>query len=377
MTTPARQPLDAASRSRLQAVVFDTNAFGHGLPDLRQLRLTAAQMGEAGLETWVPEPVAWEWAEHLAKEVEAYRSAAGSVIKRMERGGITAEVPVLPTADPAETTGLFLKELGDIPHLTVLPLSGDAARAGLRDQIMQTGPGRRKQGIKTGASDSAWLREVLTAAGGSFAGILLLTQDRADIHAACQGLGIAPPTMLTVRDLAQSVLGFVADPGHISKLITTYFANVIVELHELSREGVPAHPEFDLGTIEVDPVLLDGYRWPQMQIHDVSVRHLDRVVAVSDVRVDTTIAAQSSSAAGKQVTSGTAEATVEALADLEVWTYEIDRDGEVQMDSHMLYDTRVIAPVLVQIKNGLVLNVSPLGDTRAGRSNDETGRNSS
>ncbi|MEV0091187.1 hypothetical protein [Streptomyces sp. NPDC050738] len=371
MTTPARQPLDAAARARLKAVVFDTNAFGHGLPDLRQLRLTSEQMRDADLETWVPDPVAWEWAEHLSREVETHRTTTQSAIKRMRRGGIHAEVPILPSADPAQTIEVFLTALEDVPDLTVLPLSGEAARAGLRDQIMQTGPGRRKQNVKTGASDSAWLRDVLTAAGGSFAGVLLLTQDRADIYAACHGLGVSPPTMLTVRDLAQSVLGFVTDPGHIAQLISAYFTGLLKELRQLSRDGLPTLPELDLGIIEIDPRLLDGgCHGPQTQLHDVSIHHIDRVAKVSDVSVDTDIAEQTSSAVGKQATSGTAEATIEVVADLEVWTYEIDRDGEIQMDSHMLYDTRVLAPILVRIENGLVLSISPLGETRAVRSTE-------
>lgn len=365
--TSTPEPLDAAARARLRAVVFDTNAFGRGIADLGQLRVVADQMAHADIETWVPEPVAWEWAEHLAREVEAFRSAAQAAVKLMKRGGLDPKPVVLSTTGPAETVDTFLAELRCVPHVTLLPLSGHAAREGLRDQILQTGPGRRKKDIKTGASDSAWLRDVLTAAGGSFADILLLTQDRADIYATCRALGTAAPMMLTMRDLPQAVLGFVADPGHLEQMIKAYFAKLLAELSELSRDGMPAHPELDLGSIDIDTALLDSYHWPHTQIHDVSIRHFSQIVKVYDVSADSVAAKSASDTAQRQLTSGTAEATVEALVDLDVWTYELDRDGEVQTDAQTLYDVCVIAPLLVQVENGLVSYISPLGETRACR----------
>lgn len=166
--------------------------------------------------------------------------------------------------------------------------------------------------------------------------------------------------MLTVRDLPQAVLGFVTDPGHLSQLITSYFEELLVDLREVSKDGVPAHPELDLGSIDVDTTQLDDYQWPHTQIQDVAISHLNQIVSVYDVSVD-----GAPGDTGNQPTSGTAEATVELLADLEVWTYEIDRDGEVQMDAHTLYDARIIAPLLVQIENGVARYIAPLGETRA------------
>ena len=122
--TSTPEPLDAAARARLRAVVFDTNAFGRGIADLGQLRVVADQMAHADIETWVPEPVAWEWAEHLAREVEAFRSAAQAAVKLMRRGGLDPKPVVLSTTGPAETVDTFLAELRCVPHVTLLPLSG-------------------------------------------------------------------------------------------------------------------------------------------------------------------------------------------------------------------------------------------------------------
>ncbi|WP_214107776.1 hypothetical protein [Acrocarpospora catenulata] len=60
--------LAPGARERLLAVVLDANAYGRGRPDLGDLERTALRLRGIGIETWVPEPVVWEWAEHLAED---------------------------------------------------------------------------------------------------------------------------------------------------------------------------------------------------------------------------------------------------------------------------------------------------------------------
>jgi hypothetical protein len=67
-TPPADLRLSLEVRGSLRAVVFDANAFGHGRPDLAFLEDLARRLHTIGIETWVPEPVAWEWAQHLADD---------------------------------------------------------------------------------------------------------------------------------------------------------------------------------------------------------------------------------------------------------------------------------------------------------------------
>lgn len=175
----------------LRAIIFDANALGNGLPHLGKVRRIADLAADAGVETWVPELVALEWAEHLVREVETFRVAAKSAVKMMSAAGIKVQPLVFPS-DGQGVAEDFLRKLEAVPGVTIVELSGDAARAGLRDQILQTGPGRKKQGVKTGGSDSAWLRDVLVKAGGSFDDVALLSQD-GDVQVACKALGVAPP----------------------------------------------------------------------------------------------------------------------------------------------------------------------------------------
>ena len=65
-TPPADLRLDLGARNYLRAVVFDANAFGRARPDLVFLGDLAKRLHTIDIETWVPEPVAWELG-HLAE----------------------------------------------------------------------------------------------------------------------------------------------------------------------------------------------------------------------------------------------------------------------------------------------------------------------
>jgi hypothetical protein len=69
--------LSLAEPDYLTAAVFDANCFGYGRPDLNYLEFLARRLAEVGIETWVPEPVAWEWAQHVADDWDAMRVRLG------------------------------------------------------------------------------------------------------------------------------------------------------------------------------------------------------------------------------------------------------------------------------------------------------------
>lgn len=87
-------------------------------------------MAELGVETWVPEPVAWEWAQHLAEDWDAVRMRLGEANKQLQKAALTTfEVRYADAAAVAED---FLCQLVSVPHVVVVPL------AGLRDQVLRT-----------------------------------------------------------------------------------------------------------------------------------------------------------------------------------------------------------------------------------------------
>ncbi|MEW2069115.1 hypothetical protein [Streptomyces sp. NPDC007346] len=74
----AQTRLTPQGREKLRAVVFDANAYGHARPDFDQLGRWAKRLAGMEIETWVPEPVAWEWAEHLVRDWEFVNSQPGT-----------------------------------------------------------------------------------------------------------------------------------------------------------------------------------------------------------------------------------------------------------------------------------------------------------
>ncbi|MFE4831201.1 hypothetical protein [Streptomyces sp. NPDC056672] len=304
----------------LRAIIFDANAFGNGLPHLGKVRRISALAADAGIEAWVPEPVALEWAEHLVHEVETFRVAAKTAVKMMSAAGIKVKPPVLPS-DGEGVAEDFLRELEAMPGITIVELSGDAARAGLRDQIMQTGPGRKKQGVKTGGSDSAWLRDALVKAGGSFDDVALLSQD-GDVQVACKALRVTPPQMMNWKDLNQALFRLVKSPQVLERRITHYFSSLVADSKGTHHDW--AETEMDLGGFEADEALLlaDSYQH-RPELNDVTLRHVYDVLDVSDIRMEY---ATTGEEAGDDPRNATLEATVAFRADLDVSTYEL-RDG--------------------------------------------------
>lgn len=196
--TPDRAPLlDGATREKLVAVVVDANAYGEVGPDIARLTSLAADLDKIGIQTWVPEPVAWEWAEHLTAEWTTARSVVKKPLSHLARGGFPAMAITPSYKDRSEVIEAFLRMLAEIRHVKIIGITGESAVEGLKDQILQRPPAKTKsaEAVKTGGSDSAWLRDVLIEAGTPEV-LLFLSQD-GDIKRAFEVWGHGQPLMRT------------------------------------------------------------------------------------------------------------------------------------------------------------------------------------
>ena len=101
----------------------------------------------------------------------------------------------------------FLARLKATPYVEVVPLTGDSAIEGLRDQILLRSPAKPKSGVKTGGSDSAWLRTVLAKADRAADKLLFLSSD-GDIRQAYEAWGYQPPLMRNLRDIRVSLFEY-------------------------------------------------------------------------------------------------------------------------------------------------------------------------
>ncbi|GHF77086.1 hypothetical protein GCM10018790_63990 [Kitasatospora xanthocidica] len=218
----AQLRLTPAEREKLKAVVLDANAYGHARPDLDRLARWAQRLAAMGVETWVPEPVAWEWAEHLVRDWEVMKNAARKERGRLESAGLEVPAPLgYPTRD--DVIAAVLTNLSKIPGVKVIALTGRSAVEGLKDQVLLRRPAKTKgegdKATKTGASDSAWLRDVFDLAEPDE--ILIVTSD-GDVQAACEAWGKPVPNLRSLAQLRSTLFDFKVDDGHARTAIIRY-----------------------------------------------------------------------------------------------------------------------------------------------------------
>ncbi|MEU4229565.1 hypothetical protein AB0F17_35155 [Nonomuraea sp. NPDC026600] len=218
--------LDA--RGRLRAVALDTNAIDRGQVNIGKLTTLATRLKMIGLPVWIPEPVAWEWAEHAGRQWEQFTAAASQPYTRLRAAGI--DLPPLPfTQQTQAVQDRVLAAIRAIDNLVVIPLSPANALEGVKDQILQRPPGRLKATdsksgpVKTGASDSAWLRDLRERADGDLSQILLVSGDR-DVVNACTQWGVTPPLLRNWPQLLPTLFDFTLDDddASVTRLIIAF-----------------------------------------------------------------------------------------------------------------------------------------------------------
>lgn len=181
----------------IRAIVFDTNVFGKAKDvNTALIRRWAQACGRHDAQLWLPEVVRWELAEHTARDEASHLIALRAYNRSRQRWGVDM-VPEPALADLATLTDLVVRA-----GAVIVPLSELAAIEGIKDQILQRGPGSFKAEVKTGAADSAWLRSVFEYNEETFDGLLIVSGDTAAIKAIGKDLSEGIRSTETVRQIA-------------------------------------------------------------------------------------------------------------------------------------------------------------------------------
>jgi hypothetical protein len=192
MTGDAREslePLTRAQRAKLKAVVLDTNSMGNKHLNLDILAQWARRCQDNDLGLWVPEVVLAEWAEHAAEQFTMARDAAGDARRWLRHVGIEATWSI---EDSNAVVEHILTEVHAIPGVTVVPLHPEDAKEAILDQILLKSPGERRNKVKTGAADSAWIRSVHRMADHDADSLLVISSDKKAMQ-LCERLGWSTP----------------------------------------------------------------------------------------------------------------------------------------------------------------------------------------
>lgn len=250
-----------------RAVVLDTNTTGKGTFNANTVRNLAERLGHSGIELWIPQQVVLEWARHAADEVKkilgAWRSLTNSGL---------IEIPA-PSDDPSAVTKQFTDLIEGIQNVTIVPMTGDAAIAGITDQILGTGPGRTKSDVKTGAADSSFVRDAIANADNNPARIVFCSANESDIRGTTRSMGFDDSRVRVIRS--------------IHALYSALFAATATGGPESSIHVAARLADHLLGLASTDPSGGDPHSYdttPWIDIPDLDV-NVDRVYIPDDFEV--------------------------------------------------------------------------------------------
>src|SRR5258707_59748 len=357
---PADLRLDLETRNYLRAVVFDSNAFGHARPDLAFLEDLAQRLYTIDIETWIPEPVAWEWAQHLAEDWRNVQTATAEERRRLRRAGLAEHIS--PYRDARAVVDVFLKHLAAVPHLTIVPVSPQNALLALKDQILLIPPGRRKGEVKTGASDSAWLRTILDRVDGDARQLLIVGADN-DVEAAFAEWKTDCPVMRRRVQLKATMSEFTLDQGRAENLIRQYLTAALNDSSQgeetlgLDMDASSSLERLIASSLEEDE--------PDTALYGASLTRLTGLAGIADTYVESAALAEEDRAQTSELgpaSTQTALATIFFLANAEATVNRLYNGGDPQIDSLNYDDVLVRVPMSFDIQGGNVI---------AGRTEDE------
>ncbi|MEU6012152.1 hypothetical protein [Streptomyces sp. NPDC047453] len=282
MATSDAQPrlLPQPVREKLRSIVFDTNSFPNGGLRLSTLKEWERRARLAGLEIWLPEPVVWELAEHAATTWDEYQAITNKAGKALSHAGLE-----VPTGSPYGSRDEVIQEVeGKIRSLgtalRVLQLDGDVAVEALKDQVLQRAPAKPRDGVKTGASDSAWLRQVLKTAGDDPDQFVIVGSDR-DVYKAFEAWKRGKPWMVPLRDLQEALFVLDEPDDSVVQKIATFLRSLVGS--PLKAGGTP-DGRLVLGEVKDLAGLVDD--WQSDRIHDVSLVQLEAFAGFNQVKIN-------------------------------------------------------------------------------------------
>ncbi|MFF0170681.1 hypothetical protein [Streptomyces prasinus] len=350
MASREHPPLPESVRHGLRAIVFDTNSFPRGGLDLDLLREWGQRALDDGFEVWVPEPVLWELAEHAAASWEAWRASTNRARKSMQAAGlrIPSDDPYSSRAEVMAAVDASVRSL--VPSVRIIALDGDLAVEALRDQVQIHPPANKKSDVKTGAADSAWIRQVLRTADNDIDSFVIVGAD-ADVYDAFKGWSLPKPHMVPLHAL-QGTLFVLEAPSDETKDALVRFLQGVVG--QPLKAGRTPDEDLTLGQVGVLTDLVDD--WEDDQIRDVELGDIRAVVGMNEVKISR---------------RGLATAQVFLLVDADYSGWRIDEDGTLLARSSNLPQILVRDVLSFTLDGGAVTRArSETGQAMASRANN-------
>ncbi|WJG15899.1 hypothetical protein PWF70_23870 (plasmid) [Gordonia sp. Swx-4] len=352
----------------IEAVVVDTCVMGGGRLSIDKLVGLADRLATHSIPLWVPTQVVWEWAAHEVQSAVSHAAQAKALCKAGVDDG--AEV-TSPWRDFAGDTGRIAEDIsqrlhariGSISNVVIVPMLGDNAIAGLRDQVLGTGPGTKKSDVRTGGVDSSWVRDAVSHASQDPPyGLVFFTDNRSDVEKTLHELKIRVADADDTKDYGVRVCGpsekalfdhvARAKPaGRAVRLaLATHFATLTMDSDTVGdfHDG-PALPLWAsiISDISVAGVLEEddfGHRDGMEDVTGVELVPGAQIVGVRDVAVDDV---DHDAESGNHTVFVTF--TLLVLCDLDIEGYHLDNSGVTVMDSGWVSDVVISVPCVAEL----------------------------
>lgn len=322
------------------ALVLDANAFGKaGALSIDRLEELVEVIGDEPLEVWLPEPVLWEAAVHVAEAAEEIVLAAKRARKVLSPAMLS--VPEVPSyGDREDLVDELIAAVEDLaPNIVVISASGEAAVEGLKDQILQRPPGRKKSGVRTGASDSTWIRSVEDHATATSKSYVIVSSDR-DVTGALKHLGYERRVFGDLIAAQRALFQYSQAPQ-------AAIAHLISYLRQLP-DAVDWAPMVQVAELENEDWLLTSLFGPDkaeiVRETDIEVMGLGPLVGLTDVEIDRS--------GGRLL----AQVSFRAHAQISIW-YDAEVEGDIQLVSDVqdVYDGVLTLPIALETDDNQIV----------------------
>lgn len=336
---------DGGERSRpvsILAAVTDAGFASAGNFDKARVGAIARRLEPYKIELWVPQEVIWEWAVHAHELWPKISRDYG----RLVAGGFAA---AKPAADKDDSVELVTKVLEATANVVILPTHGESAIQAIRDQVMQTGPGAKKSGVRTGAVDSAWIRDAIAHTPDNDPGhLIFLSENKKDVLKTTQSIG-CPDEDVRIATSEKELFddhieALVVAPMEATRRLSYRVSRLAAQARREQREDFHDVVPPWIYSDEIDYDYSIRVRSPDLD----ELEHRDSVeigqpqpvpVSVSDVRVDATGASEE--------WPRSVSFTLRILGGLDVHGYSINGDGHVNFETVHLPNVLFTVPCVV------------------------------
>jgi hypothetical protein len=350
------------------AAVMDTSFSDSGHFNAGKVRGLARIFASRHVELWIPQQVVLEWAVHAQDVTSNLRQARRRAFKaELVEAELVSSATPPPRLEAAVIAEELQKRCADMPNVTVLAMSGEAAIAGIRDQILGTPPGTVRKGVRTGAVDSSWVRDALLQAQNNPQNLVFLTANGKDVRAAIVSLGHSDDSIRTCDEGKYPGLFDelfpepepaeepAIDPAAALFLIASSLRRDMADSAKADDGHGPPPAWITVDDVEIGELdspydtdaidhLIDPYTEVDGAVLLVDVLDVD--VGVVDARTIVTY-------------------TVRLLADVRVEGQVIDNDGTTLHDRRLLHDRLLVVPYSAEIREGALHDVEQIHRARS------------